>query len=111
MKEKKDILRYLKEEAEKIEIPESITPEQMRKKLETIEKFESEVRGDKSTIQSNNVKKEVNRKKNFQRKRYHLPVYIVTAACLCLLVGTAYTQKNHIIKFWEGEIKTKTIYN
>ena len=34
MKEDKEMIRYLKEEAEKLEIPQSITPQEMRKKLE-----------------------------------------------------------------------------
>ena len=37
MKEKKDALHYLKEEAENLAIPNSITPEEMKRRLEQIE--------------------------------------------------------------------------
>ena len=42
MKEKKDILLFLKEEAEQIEIPGSITPEEIKKKLKGMETSETE---------------------------------------------------------------------
>lgn len=103
MKEKKEVLRYLKEEAEKIEIPESITPEQVRKKLEVLEaeKMEDIKVCDKRTLQGDNVKKMNRNRKNKKR----LYAYMATAACFCLLVGTVYVQKSNISKFWEGSIK------
>ena len=42
MKDKKDVLHYLKEEADKLVIPDSITPEEMKKRLEQIENIRQE---------------------------------------------------------------------
>ena len=38
MKKKKDILQYLKENGDNIEIPDSILPQEIRKKLENSKK-------------------------------------------------------------------------
>lgn len=105
MKEKKAVLRCLKEEAENIEIPESITPEKMRKKLEVLE---AEKIGDikeynKGIILNDSAGKMNRNRKKQNKKRFY--AYIATAACLCLLAGTAFGQRSNISKFWEGRIK------
>lgn len=69
MKENKDVLRYLKEDAKKIEIPESITPLQVRKQLEKVEQ---------------------EKKKTSKILIYK---YLVAAACVCLVIGMAFAQK------------------
>ena len=92
MKQNKDILHYLKEEAEKIEIPESITPKQVRQKSEKIEE-------DKRKVQY------------FRRK---LAAYIATAAGICFLLGGTYILKGKfggfIGKESEGSFITETEY-
>ena len=81
MKEKKDILRYLKEEAGNLEIPHSITPEQMKKRLEQIGNMSQEqVEGKNSQVDRKNNKKK-RFAKNFPYK------YLVAAACICLFIG------------------------
>ena len=72
MKEKKDILRHVKEEAENIMIPESITPEKIRQKLERIE-------SDKGKSKSSG--------------RREFATYIAVAAGICLLLGGTYILK------------------
>ena len=90
MKQNKDILHYLKEEAEKIEIPESITPEQMRKRLEQKENEKQE-----KIEYSWNDKFQTSKKKEKFRKDY-LYQYLVAAACLCLLIGSVIVQKTNV---------------
>jgi len=72
MKEKKDVLRHVKEEAENIMVPESITPEKIRPKLERIE-------SDKGKSKSSG--------------RRELAAYIAVAAGICLLLGGTYILK------------------
>lgn len=73
MKEKKDILHYLKEEAGNLAIPDSITPEKVCQKLESIE--------------SDKVKaKSIGRRQN--------ATYIAAAAGICLLLGGTYMLKS-----------------
>ena len=69
MKENKDVLRYLKEDAKKIEIPESITPLQVRKQLEKVEQEKKET------------------------SKILIYKYLVAAACVCLVIGMAFAQK------------------
>ena len=72
MKENKDILHVLREEAENIEIPKSISPEEMRHKLEHID---------------------VNKGKEKQIRRKSFVAYTVAAAGICLLLGGTYLLK------------------
>ena len=72
MKEKKDILRYVKEEAENIVVPESITPEKIRQKLERIE---------------------LDKEKAKSSGRREFAAYIAVAAGICLLLGGTYMLK------------------
>ena len=109
MKEKKDIAVWLKENAKNVEIPESIKPEQMRKKLEMLEtcmNIENEnkdlEREDAEGKQESNWEENNWRRKD---KRKYLFKYIAAAACLCLVVGTTFTQKSNIVKVWEDSIK------
>ena len=81
MKEKKDILHHIKEEAEMVMIPESITPEKIYRKLEKIE--------------SDKVKK-----RYFRRK---LASYIAMAAGICLLLGGTYVLKSNFGGFTDKE--------
>ncbi len=89
MKDNKDILRYLKEEAKNIEIPESIAPQQIRQRLEQMECKEGEnweQIWDKELQNSQEIekgKKKTSLWSNFPYK------YLVAAACFCLLIGTA----------------------
>ena len=82
MKENKDILRCLKEDAKKVEIPESITPLQIRKQLEKVEQEEK------------------------RTPKYLVYKYLVAAACICFVIGTAFVQKTGIFKSAE-EITTE----
>ena len=82
MKDKKDVLHYLKEEADNLAIPNSITPEQMKKRLEQIENIRQEqAEGKNSQVDGKNSKKE-RVAKSFPYK------YLVAAACICLFIGT-----------------------
>ncbi len=100
MKESKDVLQYLQEEAEKLEIPESITPEQIRKRLEIsgngeIAKGEKEVEVEKSAkeLPSGKIKKKF-------LWRTYFPMYITAAACVCLFVITLFVQRGgNIVNF------------
>ena len=74
MKEKKDALHYLKEEAENLAIPNSITPEEMKRRLEQIEnKNQEQVEGKNSKIDKK-INKKVRFAKSFPYK------YLVAAA-------------------------------
>ena len=102
MKEDKEMIRYLKEEAEKLEIPQSITPQEMRKKLEEREnekKLKEEHRKDEKS-------KYKSKKRNSNRRKGYEWGYVVAAACFCLLVGNVFVQKNNIEKLWERNIKS-----
>ena len=82
MKDKKDVLHYLKEEADNLAIPDSITPEQMKKRLEQIENIRQEqAEGKNSQVDGKNSKKE-RVAKSFPYK------HLVAAACICLFIGT-----------------------
>lgn len=102
MKEDKEMIRSLKEEAEKLEIPQSITPQEMRKKLEERENEknlkEEHRKDEKSKYKSK--KRDSNRRKGYEWG------YVVAAACFCLLVGNVFVQKNNTEKLWERNIKS-----
>lgn len=83
MKENKDILHVLREEAENIEIPKSISPEEMRHKLEHIE-----------TAKENEK----------QKRRKSVITYTTAAAGICLLLGGTYLLKENFQGFTESEI-------
>lgn len=95
MKKDKDVLRYLKEDAQNLEIPQSIAPKQIREKLEM---YESQKK-----IQQKEDKR--GGKKYSKSVATNLSSYIAAAACLCLLVGTVITQRSDFVKLWEGSIK------
>ena len=78
MKQNKDILDCLKKEAEKIEIPESIAPEEIRQKLEKAEK-------DKA------------KKTYFKRRK--MAAYIAAVAGICLLLGGTIALKGTFGRF------------
>ena len=81
MKGKKDVLHYLKEEAGNLAIPDSITPEQMKKRLEQIEnKSQEQVTG--KNFQAD--KKMIKKKRIVRRFPYK---NLVAASCICLLIG------------------------
>ena len=81
MKEKKDVLHYLKEEACNLAIPDSITPEQMKKRLEKMEnKNQEQVEGKNSKVDNKSIKKE----RHVRRFPYK---NLVAAACIFLLIG------------------------
>ena len=82
MKENKDILHVLREEAENIEIPKSISPEEMRHKLEHID---------------------VNKGKEKQIRRKSFVAYTVAAAGICLLLGGTYLLKEKLLGFTRSE--------
>ena len=82
MKENKDVLRYLKEDAKKVEIPESITPLQVRKQLEKVEQEKQ------------------------RTPKFFVYKYLVAVACVCLVIGTAFVQKTSILKLWETNNKS-----
>lgn len=96
MRGKKDIVRSLKENAEKIEIPKSITPEEIKKKLEILE--EKEIQSDENIIKNNSDKETIHRrkKKNAGGKNYKWLFHASVAACLCLVVGIIFIQKKTI---------------
>ena len=95
MKDKKDVLHYLKEEADNLAIPDSITPEQMKKRLEQIENIRQEqAEGKNSQVDGKNSKKE-RVAKSFPYK------YLVAAACICLFIGT-------VVVFTIGKNQTVT---
>ena len=81
MKRKKDVLHYLKEEACNLAIPDSITPEQMKKRLEKMEnKNQEQVEGKNSKVDNKSIKKE----RHVRRFPYK---NLVAAACIFLLIG------------------------
>lgn len=90
MKENKDVLRYLREEAENIEIPERITPDKIRQKLESIE-------GDKVKA------------KYFRKRKREFAVYIATVAGICLLLGATFVLKGKFAGFTDAESKDSMI--
>ena len=95
MKDKKDVLHYLKEEADNLAIPDSITPEQMKKRLEQIENIRQEqAEGKNSQVDGKNSKKE-RVAKSFPYK------YLVAVACICLFIGT-------VVVFTIGKNQTVT---
>ena len=93
MREKRDVLHYLKEEANHLIIPDSIAPEQMRKCLEKIENKSQEYEEEK--------KSQVDRK-SYKKKRFikNFPYkYFVAAACICLFIGIVFTiEKNQTVR-------------
>lgn len=91
MKENKDVLRYLREEAENIEIPERITPEKIREKLETVE------------LEAFNKKDEKPKAKDSKANKYYLLRYIATAAGICLLLGATFVLKGKFAGFTGAE--------
>lgn len=115
MKEKKDILLFLKEEAEQIEIPGSITPEEIKKKLKGMETSETEkfkektepvkMEGNPKTKENNKKTKNKTPKHSATRRRRYGWAYMAAAACLCLLVGAVLVPKSPMAKFWEGSVK------
>lgn len=82
MKENKDILYVLREEAGNIEIPKSISPEEMRHKLEHID---------------------VNKGKEKQIRRKSFVAYTVAAAGICLILGGTYLLKEKLLGFTSSE--------
>ena len=82
MKDKKDVLHYLKEEADKLVIPDSITPEEMKKRLEQIENIRQEKVEGKNSQGDKKINKKDRIARNFPYK------YLVAAACICLFIGT-----------------------
>ena len=81
MKDKKDVLHYLKEEAGNLTIPDSITPEEMKKRLEQIENIRQENVEGKNPQGDKKINKKDRIAKSFPYK------YLVAAACVCLFVG------------------------
>ena len=73
MKEHKDVISYLREEGNKIEIPDSITPEQIRKRLEQIEKDREAEQKEAENVDFESIKKNEDlREKGKQRKSQFL---------------------------------------
>ncbi len=75
MKNKDAIIRYLKEDAKKINIPESIKPDQIQKKLEACN-------GNRDDSEDSNI----NEKK---KKRLRYPKLLAVAAGICIVLGVA----------------------
>ena len=78
MKRSEDILELLKKDAEQLEIPEGLKPEQMLRRLERNEEWKEE----------NEWKEKANPRKKWDwtRKRYKA---LATAACIFLVFGGA----------------------
>ncbi len=86
MKHKKDALHYLKKEAGHLVIPDSITPEQMRKRLEQTKSMRQEQLEQKhAPVNQNTNKKKMDKKKRFTKSSLYKA--LATAACLCLFAG------------------------
>ena len=102
MKMNKDVMRYLKEEAKNISIPESIAPEQMRKRLEQKE-GEIMQREERSTAIEKDKEKEETGKR---WKRYSVYKCTTAAACVLLLIGAVMTQKTNL---WDNNNKTDLV--
>ena len=101
MKEKRDVIRYLKEEGKNITIPESITPEQMRKRLEQMERETEVVKLGDEDLQGN-------KRTEKRRKLYAVSKYMV-AACLVLVVGTVVVWKTNILQLWNSRDKAPVV--
>lgn len=97
MKESKDVLYLLKEEAENIDIPESITPEKIREKLKTVE------------IEAFNKKAENQKTEDSKVNKYYLLRYIATAAGICLLLGATLVLKGKFGGFTGAESQDSLI--
>ena len=107
MKGKKDVLHYLKEEADHLTIPDSITPEQMKKRLEKIEnKSQEQVEEKNSKVDNKMIKKE----RIVRRFPYK---NLVAASCICLLIGAVVMIGEHQAIGTESEeyaeVKKETI--
>lgn len=96
MKGKKDIISSLKENSEKIEIPKSITPEEIKKKWKN--KDENEMCSADNIMKNNPDKERIHRrkKKNAGERNSKWIVRAAAAACFCLVVGIIVIQKKTI---------------
>lgn len=95
MKEKKDVLQYLTQTAQNLEIPDSITPNQIRNQLEQIDSITpNQMRMISEEISKNGDKKKGN---YFGGGKSRLYGFLVAAACVCLLLGTSLVKEESFL--------------